>query len=211
MSIDREFFRHVLGQFATGVTVVTTRGSAGLVGLTVNAFCSVSLDPPLVLVCIDLKSRTLQAIRESQIFAVNILSEEQEELARCFALPSEERYRYFCHAAYHLGVTGAPLLEGTLAFVEARLVADYPGGDHAILLGEVVALGTADQPPSDRANAAANEPQVAGMGTLQDGNREAGQPGGKQPLAYYRGRYRHLANDYAQPSLSSLSAPSDVI
>ncbi|GER85372.1 MAG: flavin reductase family protein [Thermogemmatispora sp.] len=210
MSIDRELFRHVLGQFATGVTVVTTRGSAGLVGLTVNAFCSVSLDPPLVLVCIDLKSRTLQAIRESQIFAVNILSEEQEELARCFALPSEERYRYFCHAPYHPGVTGAPLLEGTLGFVEARLVADYPGGDHAILLGEVVALGAADQPSSDSANTA-NEHQVAGMGTLQDGNREASQPGGKQPLAYYRGRYRHLAHDYAQPSLSSLSAPSDVI
>jgi flavin reductase (DIM6/NTAB) family NADH-FMN oxidoreductase RutF len=107
-------------------------------------------------------------------------------------------------------VTGAPLLEGTLGFVEARLVADYPGGDHAILLGEVVALGAADQPSSDSANAA-NAHQVTGMGTLQDGNREAGQPGGKQPLAYYRGRYRHLAHDYAQPSLSSLSAPSDVI
>ncbi|WP_069801643.1 flavin reductase family protein [Thermogemmatispora onikobensis] len=211
MSIDREFFRHVLGQFATGVTVVTTRGSAGLVGLTVNAFCSVSLDPPLVLVCIDLKSRTLQAIRESRIFAINILSEGQEELARCFALPSEERYRYFCHAPYHLGITGAPLLEGTLGFVEARLVADYPGGDHAILLGEVVALGADDHPASDDATAAADErPAVSGE-TLQDGSGQPARSGGKQPLAYYRGRYRHLADDYAQPSLSPLSAPSDVI
>ncbi|MBX5448879.1 flavin reductase family protein [Thermogemmatispora sp.] len=207
MSIDKELFRYVLGQFATGVTVVTTRGSAGLVGLTVNAFCSVSLDPPLVLVCIDLKSRTLQAIRESRVFAINILSEEQEELARCFALPSEERYRYFCHAPYHQGVTGAPLLEGTLGFVETRLVADYPGGDHAILVGEVIALGADDQRQSS-STSAASEHAIATM-ALQDGN---GQPAhAKRPLAYYRGRYRHLATDYEQPSLPPLSAPSDVL
>nr|BBH95821.1 hypothetical protein KTA_40200 [Thermogemmatispora argillosa] len=210
MSIDKELFRYVLGQFATGVTVVTTRGSAGLVGLTVNAFCSVSLDPPLVLVCIDLKSRTLQAIRESQVFAVNILSEEQEELARCFALPSEERYRYFCHAPYHQGVTGAPLLEGTLGFVEARLVADYPGGDHAILVGEVVALGTderSNQGQSRSAQATSGH-AIASM-ALQDGNGQPAQS--KRPLAYYRGRYRHLATDYEQPSLSPVSTPGDVL
>ncbi|WP_376795479.1 flavin reductase family protein [Thermogemmatispora sp.] len=213
MSIDKEFFRQVLGQFVTGVTVVTTRGSAGLVGLTVNAFSSVSLDPPLILVCIDLKSRTLQAIRESQVFAVNILSQEQEELARCFAVPSEERYRYFCHAPYRLSARGTPLLEGSLAFVEARLVADYPGGDHAILLGEVVALGTHDRPsaPSVQANAAPSEHEAASIDiALHDGNGQPGQPE-KQPLAYYRGRYRHLASDYAQPSLSPLPAPSDVV
>jgi len=84
MAIEKNFFRQVMGRFATGVTVVTTCVRENLVGLTVNSFCSVSLDPPLVLVCIDLNSSTLPYFRESGSFVVNILSDQQEHLSRCF-------------------------------------------------------------------------------------------------------------------------------
>jgi flavin reductase (DIM6/NTAB) family NADH-FMN oxidoreductase RutF len=97
-SIEKEAFRQVLGQFATGVTVVTTATGEGLSGLTVNSFTSVSLDPPLVLVCVDLTSQTLPCLRASGYFAVNVLTGEQEALARCFASRSGERYEQFCRA-----------------------------------------------------------------------------------------------------------------
>jgi flavin reductase (DIM6/NTAB) family NADH-FMN oxidoreductase RutF len=209
MSIDREFFRQVMGHFATGVTIVTARGSAGVAGLTVNAFSSVSLDPPLVLVCIDLRSNTLLTMRESGAFAVNILSEQQEDLARCFATSSEERYRYFCHARYGVAATGSPILEGALGFVDARIVAEYPGGDHAIFVGEVVALGADGQMLLDgvfkqlTTLSAASEWQAA-----QNGQNALAEPG---PLAYYCGHYRHLAPDYEQPSLPPAQPTRDVV
>src|SRR5437867_7032445 len=111
MTIEKVFFRQVAGQFATGVSVVTTRSQGVLAGLTVNAFCSVSLNPPLVLVCVDLTSATLPVIRESGVFAVNILTDKQEHLSRCFATSSQERYECFCHAGYHVATTGAPIID----------------------------------------------------------------------------------------------------
>src|SRR6266851_5353953 len=141
MAIEKGYFRQVMGQFATGVTVVTTCGQGKPAGITVNAFCSVSLDPPLVLVCIDLISHTLPAIRESGSFAVNILTDEQEYLSRCFAGSTQERYEHFCHADFHTAATGAPIIDGSLAFIDARVVAEHPGGDHVIFLGQVEAMG----------------------------------------------------------------------
>src|SRR2546426_10957540 len=142
MTIEKGFFRQVMGQFPTGVTVVTTCNKGTLSGLTVNAFCSVSLDPPLVLICVDLNSVTLPEIRESGTFVVNMLTDEQEYLSRCFATASAERYEHFCYASYHTAATGAPVLDDTLAWIDARVVAEYPGGDHMIFLGQVEALGT---------------------------------------------------------------------
>ena len=142
MTIEKEFFRQVMGQFATGITIVATATEAGLSGLTVNSFTSVSLDPPLVLVCIDLTSHTLPFLRASGHFAVSFLTIEQEALSRCFATTSAERYDRFCHAPYHIAATGSPVLDGALAFIDARVVAEYPGGDHAIFLGQVEAMGT---------------------------------------------------------------------
>src|SRR6266849_1625119 len=142
MAIEKVFFRQVAGQFATGITVVTTRNQGILAGLTVNAFCSVSLDPPLILVCIDLTSTTLPHIRESGTFVVNILTSEQEHLSRCFATSTIDRYEHFCHASFHTAATGSPIIDGSLAFLDIRVVAEYPGGDHVIFLGEVVAMGT---------------------------------------------------------------------
>src|SRR3954452_6394773 len=88
MVFEKDFFRQVMGHFATGVTVVTTRSQETLAGLTANAFCSVSLNPPLILICVDLSSTTRPVIRESGVFAVNILTDKQEDLSRCFATSS---------------------------------------------------------------------------------------------------------------------------
>ncbi len=141
---EKNALRHVMGRFATGVVLVTTATATGPSGMTVNSFTSVSLDPPLVLICVDLTSQTLPALRASGHFAVNVLAGEQEPLARCFATRSAERYAHFCSASYRVGATGSPVLDGALAFLEARIVAEFPGGDHAILLGQVVAMGTND-------------------------------------------------------------------
>jgi flavin reductase (DIM6/NTAB) family NADH-FMN oxidoreductase RutF len=201
MTIEKDFFRQVMGQFATGVTVVTTATSAGLSGLTVNSFASVSLEPPLVLICIDLHSQTLPFLRTSGYFAVNFLTNEQENLSRCFAITSAERHEHFCHAPYHLAATGSPILDGALAFVDARIVAEYPGGDHAIFLGEVQAMGTDGKAQFLHTGKA--------RGTLTEWSDEESditlepQQHAKAPLAYYRGQYRHLARDYQRPSLAA--------
>ena len=192
-----------MGQFATGVTVVTTRSQETLAGLTVNSFASVSLDPPLVLICIDLNSMVLPFLRASRTFAVNILTSEQEALSRCFATTSEERYEHFCHASYHIAATGSPIIDEVLAFIDCRIVAEYPGGDHVIFLGEVVAMGTdgqatfaseADKELSTLIEWHTDKTVEAYIGYSKDQ---------KEPLAYYRSQYRHLARDYQRPSLAA--------
>jgi flavin reductase (DIM6/NTAB) family NADH-FMN oxidoreductase RutF len=195
MTIDKDFFRQVMGRFATGVTVVTTRSDKGLSGLTVNAFCSVSLEPPLVLICVDLNSNTLSYIRESGIFAINILTDQQEHLSRCFATTSPERYEHFCHASFHVAATGSPILDGALAFLDTRIVAEYPGGDHVIFVGQIEAMGAGGQ------LAFASEAEEARSNLIgYDGNATGEDKAA--PLAYYRGQYRHLAPDYQKPSLA---------
>jgi flavin reductase (DIM6/NTAB) family NADH-FMN oxidoreductase RutF len=193
MAIEKDFFRQVAGQFATGVTVVTTCSQGKPAGITVNAFCSVSLEPPLVLVCIDLVSLTLPVIRESGSFAVNILTNEQEEFSRCFAGSTEERYEHFCHASFHIAATGAPIIDDVLAFIDARVVAEYPAGDHVIFLGQIEAMGT-------NGHVAFAHEEDQQLADLNGHINEAGNE--KAPLAYYRGKYRHLAYDYVKPSLA---------
>ncbi len=194
MAIEIEFFRQVMGRFATGVTVVTTRSRERLAGLTVNAFCSVSLNPPLILICVDLTCTTYPVIHESGVFAVNVLTDKQEELSRCFASASAERYEDFCHASYHVAATGAPIIDDTLAFLDARVVAEYPGGDHVIFLGQVVAMGAAGQ------TAFAHDADREYTTVVEHGSN--GSNGTEEvPLAYYLGQYRHLSSSYRKPSL----------
>lgn len=203
MTIEKDFFRRVMGQFSTGVSIVTTRSDEGLAGLTVNSFTSVSLDPPLVLFCADLRSIVLPFFRASGTFAVNVLTSEQEALSRCFATSSQERYEYLCHANYHTAATGSPILDGALAFIDARVVAEYPGGDHVIFLGQVVAMGT-----DDRA-AFASEVDKQQSTLTEWRNDESSEAfilrsrDQKLPLVYYRAQYRHLARDYQRPSLAA--------
>jgi 3-hydroxy-9,10-secoandrosta-1,3,5(10)-triene-9,17-dione monooxygenase reductase component len=139
VSVDAASFRRALGQFATGVTVVTTRDAAGHpLGLTVSAFCSVSLHPPLVLVCIDHRSEANAGMRESGLFAVNVLAEGQEDVSRRFAAPGRVKLQGFAFAD---GQHGLPLVPGALAHLECRVRSFHDEGDHAVWVGEVRALG----------------------------------------------------------------------
>jgi flavin reductase (DIM6/NTAB) family NADH-FMN oxidoreductase RutF len=137
-------FRAALGAFATGVTVITTYGEQHAYGMTANAFSSLSLDPPLILVCARLVSEGTEHIRRNGIFAVNILAADQEPLSRYFS--SKDRPRgadAFRDVPHAVGATGAPLLEGVLAYLDCRLHASHESGDHEIFIGEVLALGVA--------------------------------------------------------------------
>ncbi len=135
MAFDGNELRRVMGHFATGVTIVTTHDREGhCYGLTANAVCSVSLDPPLVLVCVDKRSESYPAFDLSQVFIVNILGEQQEELSRRFAVSGGDK---FVDLPCRNGGTGAPIIEGALAHVECRVVAAHDAGDHTIYVGEV--------------------------------------------------------------------------
>lgn len=137
--MDPRAFRDTLSRFPTGVAVVTASGEQGPAGLTTNAFSSLSLAPPLVLVCFDRDSRTLAIVRESRRFAVNILRTGQEDLARLFAgkAPHPEKFAAVTHTADH----GVPVLDDALAWLVCELEAMHPGGDHEIGVGAVTALG----------------------------------------------------------------------
>jgi flavin reductase len=136
MAFDSKKQRQIMGQFATGVTVVTTGGEAGVHGLTANAVASLSLDPPLVLVAVDRRAATLDYLRKNRCFAVNILRVEQEEISRRFATPGPKD---FSDLDILTAVTSAPILADCLAFVDCQVVEILPGGDHEIFVGEIVA------------------------------------------------------------------------
>jgi flavin reductase (DIM6/NTAB) family NADH-FMN oxidoreductase RutF len=137
--VDAATFRRVVGRFATGVVVVTTRTDEGLHGLTVNAFCSVSLEPLLVLVCVDKLARGHERLAQAGAFAISILSVRQEFLADRFAGRAPLVNARFDEAPYQQAITGAPILDGCVAWLDCRLWATYDGGDHSIFVGEVVA------------------------------------------------------------------------
>lgn len=139
--LNSDLFRQVMGNFATGITVVTTVDkNRQPYGLTVNSFTSVSLDPLLVLVCLDNRLRGLQAFKDSKHFGVSMLSENQEDLSRMFANKDSERPS----SIYFEGKVGMPLLRNSLAIMECQTVAVYPGGDHMIFLGQVLAAEVLD-------------------------------------------------------------------
>ena len=135
MPIDPKLQRTIMGRFATGVTVVTMKAGETLWGMTANAVTSLSLDPPLVLVCVDRKTQTHGYLNEAGAFAMNILAEDQEEISNRFAKPGPKE---FSDLDYAEGETGAPVLRGTLGFVDCRLSEVISGGDHDIFIGEIV-------------------------------------------------------------------------
>lgn len=138
MAIETSEFRRILGHWVSGVAVVAARSPDGQpCGLTANAVTSVSLQPPLLLVCIDRAADSHDCIRDAGAFSVNILGADQERLARRFA--AWDIKAKFEGVAHSTGVTGAPLLDDALAWVECRIRASHPGGDHTIFIGEVLA------------------------------------------------------------------------
>ncbi|MGC8639981.1 MAG: flavin reductase family protein [Isosphaeraceae bacterium] len=136
MAFDSAKQRKIMGQFATGVTVVTTGGKAGTHGLTANAVASLSLDPPLVLVAVEKKAHSLEYLKVNRCYAVNILRLEQEDVSRRFATPGPKD---FAGLAISSAVTGSPILTDCLAYLDCIVVDILPGGDHEIFVGEIVA------------------------------------------------------------------------
>jgi flavin reductase (DIM6/NTAB) family NADH-FMN oxidoreductase RutF len=128
-----------MGHFVTGVTVVTTSGRNGPSGLTANAVCSLSLEPPLMVVCMDTGSRTLEAVRASRRLAVNVLSRDQEGVAATFASKAPERDKF--REIRHVEVDGAPVIDGVVAWLAGEVRDLVPGGDHVIGVAEVSSVG----------------------------------------------------------------------
>lgn len=136
--------RRALGSFATGVTIVTAQGKAGDVGVTANSFSSVSLEPPMVLWSLRKASTSLSAFTESGAFAVHILASHQQALSDRFARASADK---FTGLAITRGFGGAPLIDDCAARFQCRLAFQYDGGDHVILVGEIMEFEHSDHPP----------------------------------------------------------------
>ncbi len=143
--IDHDAFRAVMGRFASGVTVVTSIDADGNdEGMTVSAFCSLSLDPPMVLFCVDRTASMFDSLATAPGFIVNILSDGQEPLARRFSGPDPNR---FDGIGYTHGPSGPVILDDILGYLECKRVAAYDGGDHSIYVGEVEAAEARDGRP----------------------------------------------------------------
>jgi flavin reductase (DIM6/NTAB) family NADH-FMN oxidoreductase RutF len=162
--IGPDDFRRLLGHFASGVTVVTTRDSQGRpAGLTASAFTSVSLNPPMILVCVAQNAQSYEALQGADRFAVNILGQGQETLSNRFATKSSSAAEKFEGIGYKPGMLGLPILADALASLECTTIHAYPGGDHTIFVGRIEAGASRDDD-------------------------------GAEPLLYYRGRYRQLSS-----------------
>tara|TARA_B100001123_G_scaffold342814_1_gene389114 strand:- start:40 stop:534 length:495 start_codon:yes stop_codon:yes gene_type:complete len=160
--ISSDSFRKASGRWATGVSIVTTSDSEGEpFGLTMNAVTSLSLDPPLYIVNVDVSSDTLAPLLSSGSFCINVLAAGQQELSNRFAKKGDNKFK---DIPYRTGATKAPQLGGALMNIDCRVNAVHDGGDHKIVVGEVVAIVT------DEDTAA------------------------KKPLLYYGGSYASLAD-----------------
>lgn len=143
MAVELARFKSALRRWASGVTIVTTRAGDRELGMTVSAFSSVSLDPPLVLVCADKKAHTHPLIAEGGVFAVNLLADDQWDLSNRFATKGNEAER-FDGIECRRGPSGAPWLPDTLAVLDCRVVSAHDAGDHVIYVGEVLAAEVDD-------------------------------------------------------------------
>ena len=148
MAISSEDFRNALRHFPAGVTIITIRAGEQIHGLTVSAFASVSLEPPLVAVVIDHRHRSYALLeRDDAAFAVNILGQDQVDVSDRFAWVRDEDR--FLEGDWGTAVTGAPILANALAWLDCTIYAGYPAGTHTIYVGEVVASGVPqpEEPP----------------------------------------------------------------
>jgi flavin reductase (DIM6/NTAB) family NADH-FMN oxidoreductase RutF len=140
-----EEFRRALAHLPTGVTVVTAPAVDGPLGATANAVTSLSLDPPLMLACLDLGSRTLGAVREAERFGISVLGSDQEPVARAFATKAPHSEKWADVPWAERG--GVPILEGVALWIACELREEHPGGDHVILVGAVDELGAGGGEP----------------------------------------------------------------
>jgi flavin reductase (DIM6/NTAB) family NADH-FMN oxidoreductase RutF len=145
MTIDAQELRRVMGHFATGVTVITTKDKNGDPnGLTANAFMSLSLNPPLILISVDKGATCYACFSPENGFTVNFLSEDQEEISRRFATRGIDK---FAGLKWQEGTNGAAILDGVLGHVECKITQCYDGGDHTIILGEILNVNASGERP----------------------------------------------------------------
>lgn len=145
MPIDRNELRRILGHFATGVTVITTCDEDGHpFGLTANAVTSVSLVPPLLLICVDKSADTYPYFDRSKVFTVNILSDEQETLSRRFATTGIEKFEGI---GYRKNQLGCAILDDAVGHIDCRIVESFDSGDHTVYIGEVQSGEVQESPP----------------------------------------------------------------
>lgn len=145
MVVDPFEFRSLIGHFATGVTVITSAEGDTLHGMTANAVSSLSLDPVMLLICVDKTAHSHTAIETARAFVVNILGEHQETLSRIFAKHEDSPPGTLRGQPFKKGQTGSPILTDCLAFLECRVANVLDGGDHTIFLGEVVDAAVVNQ------------------------------------------------------------------
>lgn len=145
VDVEVQDFKQAVGTFATGVTIVTARRpDGGLLGFTANSFTSVSLRPPLVLLCLDRRAPSLLGFRPGTPFAINVLGADQEALSGQFARHAEDK---FVGVGHRIASSGSPLIDGCLANLECRLEHSYYGGDHVILVGRVLGVQVEEGDP----------------------------------------------------------------
>jgi 3-hydroxy-9,10-secoandrosta-1,3,5(10)-triene-9,17-dione monooxygenase reductase component len=142
--LDQARFREVLSHFATGITIVTALEDGEPVGFTCQSFAALSLDPPMVILAPARSSTSWPRIAQAGAFCVNILEEHQEALGRAFAVSGGDK---FDGVAWSPGITGSPVINGSLAVVECRLGDIFDGGDHELVTGHVVAMDIAEGSP----------------------------------------------------------------
>jgi flavin reductase (DIM6/NTAB) family NADH-FMN oxidoreductase RutF len=143
--VTSQEFRHACGRFATGVTIASVLDPLGVPhGLTVSSFTSVSLDPPLILICLGHAVTIIDLFRKASYFGINILSESQRELSDRFARKNHDRFNGL---EWHSGETGVPLLRGVLAAIECSVHERFTAGDHDVFVGEMVSAHVADGQP----------------------------------------------------------------
>lgn len=145
MSVDRGLFRQAMGRFATGVTVLTTVAGGHDHAMTADTLTSVSLDPLLVLVCVETEARFHDAVLEAGVFGVTVLAADQRALSDWFATRGRPLHGQLDRTTHRRGVTGVALLGGGIATVECRTEAVHPAGDHSIVVGAVLAVGLPDE------------------------------------------------------------------
>ena len=139
MSLNQAEFRKAMGCFATGVTIITVDLEGEVHGMTANAFASVSLDPLLVLVCVDHKTRTHAHLHAKKRFGINVLSRDQRAISEYYARPTRthERAEQEAGATFDRTIQGTPMLNDALAYLECRLHSAQEAGDHTIFIAEV--------------------------------------------------------------------------
>lgn len=148
LTLDSLQFRRIMGRLPTGVTVITTALDGEYHGMTANALCSVSLDPLLILVCVDRLAHMHNLLLRSRRFAVNVLAQHQAAVSRLFAAPAPPQEGALRGVPFHLGPQGLPLLEDSVAQLECEVAETYPGGDHTIFLARVLdGAIRSDRPP----------------------------------------------------------------